>query len=517
MEQNENTILYNSNDYTYRPLLKVLINAKEKEDEKPKTVLRTCLLKPKSIVLYNHNEYLQCDIKFYKCNDIPDSETKQSLTIFKNIKQEKEENPDCWVWVSFQIIPNPEEKDVYLNLETHENYNEFWTKDEYLCSFCSPIVSSYVTTDNSSNTFLEYDQINNVVDFYTLSEQEKQFIKNSVYNISQMDYIYQKENKLKNTFTGLFQKSPEKQREYKNQSLADSLHMTEQEKQIFDPSILNISLGSSNSEIALKKLVGLDNVKEEIQKLKAKLLYRKVQKERGIFVENSSSMHMCFTGAPGTGKTTVARIITGILHDMGYVKENYCVEVNGQNLKGGYTGQTAIITKLVMKTARNRVLFIDEAYSLFDDYKSGYGKDAVSIILKTMEDERDNTIVIFAGYKDNMDKFLTMNDGLKSRINRYIDFKNYTPSEMVDIMISMLKKKKLYITEEALSKCMLVFKKASISDHFSNGRFVRNFVEKIEYKHASNTFNTSDTRRQDTITIDDISDKIVNELLTHSM
>ena len=181
--------------------------------------------------------------------------------------------------------------------------------------------------------------------------------------------------------------------------------------------------------------------------MKAKLAYRAAQKKRGITTIDGSSMHMCFTGNPGTGKTTVARIITGILYDMGYIKENKCIEVNGQNLKGGYQGQTAIITKLVLKSAKNKVLFIDEAYALFDGYQNGYGKEAVAVILKQMEDERDNTVIIFAGYKNDMDTFLLMNDGLKSRINRYIDCKNYNTEELTDILISMLKKKKLYISE----------------------------------------------------------------------
>jgi AAA+ superfamily predicted ATPase len=170
-----------------------------------------------------------------------------------------------------------------------------------------------------------------------------------------------------------------------------------------------------------------------------------------------------------------------------------------------------------MKSAKNRVLFIDEAYALFDDYENGYGKEAVAVILKEMEDERDNTIVIFAGYKNDMEEFLTMNDGLKSRINRYIDFKNYSVPELTEILMSYLKKKKLYITEGALAKCILAFKKAETSERFSNGRFVRNMLEKIEYEHAYNTHGIKDTKRQDTITEEDVSDDLINELLTRSM
>ena len=331
-----------------------------------------------------------------------------------------------------------------------------------------------------------------------------------------LDFHAVKESKFRNVLGSVFGRSAKKE-EQQHKNLIESLHMTEQEKQIFDPQMLSISEGAVNAGEELDALIGLKDVRTEIEKLKAKLLYRKMQKERRIFVENVSSMHMCFTGAPGTGKTTVARILTGILYDMGYIKDNHCIEINGQNLKGGYTGQTAIITKLVMKSAKNRVLFIDEAYAIFDNYENGYGKEAIAVILKEMEDERDNTIVIFAGYKDEMEEFLTMNDGLKSRINRYIDFKNYEPTELMEILLSILKKKKLYITEDALTKCMLIFKKAALSERFSNGRFVRNLVEKMEYKHASNTFDTKDQRRQDTITEDDITDKMVEELLTHSM
>ena len=244
--------------------------------------------------------------------------------------------------------------------------------------------------------------------------------------------------------------------------------------------------------------------------------YLQKQKNRGIFNDEQRNMHMCFLGSPGTGKTTVARIVTGILYNLGYIKSNKCIEVNGQNLKGGYVGQTSAITKAVLRNAKNKLLFIDEAYSLYDDYSKGYGKDAVAVILKEMEDNRNDLIIIFAGYKNEMNNFLEMNSGLKSRINRFIDFDNYSPCEMLEILMLMLKKKSLYISKEALYKCLQAIKVASINPNFSNARFARNLIEKIEDEHIYNTHGIKDTTRKDTIELEDIPDEIIDELIRYS-
>lgn len=510
------SIIYSSSEYKYQPLIntKIMVKHKDKQDEP--FIANETITKPKSVTVYDHKEYVQVDLVY---SDIKDAMSEFSFDAFNSglqIQAIRQVYNNHWIWATIEIIPNPISKNVYMKLGSVEGLHFMSSKEDkvVLTSFFSPTTNTIVCTNNTP--FMEYNKLNDVVEYDVISDSEKKFIEEKVYMQNQIMFEHKKFEKQVNFFSKIFSSEDKKKRQA-SLNLADSLHMTEQEKQIFNPDILNISGGELSPEKALENLIGLDSVKVEVEKLKAKLAYRKKQQERKIYTESSASMHMCFTGSPGTGKTTVARIITGILYNLGYVKENRCVEVNGQNLKGGYTGQTAIITKLVLKSAKNRVLFIDEAYALFDDYENGFGKEAVATILKHMEDERDNTIVIFAGYKNDMETFLNMNDGLKSRINRYIDFKNYDCKELTEILMSYLKKKKLYITEDALAKCILAFKKAGTSERFSNGRFVRNMLEKIEYEHAYNTHNTKDTKRQDTIELEDVPDELINELLTRSM
>lgn len=511
-------LLYNSDNYPYPACVGV-----ETVVKFPDNTCKThavSLFYPKQVIVLDHDAFLECVIVFpmddeEKIKYYGDFERK--VFELSNIVSQYPEN--TVIWNAIRVIPNHEHTtDVYLFLNNVRNGCVTTRADEKIrvLSFCTMTPNCFVTLDGDKFSRRTYSDITKVIDYNNLSLEEIRTLREKLTIHNSLDFHAVKESKFRNVLGSVFGRSAKKE-EQQHKNLIESLHMTEQEKQIFDPQMLSISEGAVNAGEELNALIGLKDVRMEIEKLKAKLLYRKMQKGRRIFVENVSSMHMCFTGAPGTGKTTVARILTGILYDMGYIKDNHCIEINGQNLKGGYTGQTAIITKLVMKSAKNRVLFIDEAYAIFDNYENGYGKEAIAVILKEMEDERDNTIVIFAGYKDEMEEFLTMNDGLKSRINRYIDFKNYEPTELMEILLSILKKKKLYITEDALTKCMLIFKKAALSERFSNGRFVRNLVEKMEYKHASNTFDTKDQRRQDTITEDDITDKMVEELLTHSM
>lgn len=287
--------------------------------------------------------------------------------------------------------------------------------------------------------------------------------------------------------------------------------LSRSERQVFDPSLITIKKGYSNAQEILRNLVGLANVKEDIQKLQARLAYNVKQASRGIDT-GSSSMHMCFLGSPGTGKTTVARIITGILYDMGYIKENKTVEVNAQNFKAGYVGQTAVVTKAILKMAQNGVLFIDEAYGLYDGYQKGYGAEAVAVILKEMEDNRDNTTVIFAGYDEPMQNFLTMNPGLRSRINKYFHFNNYDAVEVCEIARTMASKRNLRFSAPAMLKLFWFTKLMRHSATFSNARFARNVLEKMELEHAYNTRNETNSAVLNILTDKDLSDDAINEI-----
>ena len=515
----ENTVFYDSAKYRYQPKITLKTMAMSKTSRSNANALKEYTIEPNRIIAYDHVEYVQVDMVMD--STIPEKESLYNMfNAETDISAIEQAYQDKVIWSLIEVIPNGLFMNNKLELYSINNIVTARRGKDLLLSFCSPAKYANVYVGGEVATGFTYKNLDKIVEYEILTEEEQAFVKSDADSLYLMDYGPKKEKKQGNGFfNNMFgvKKKPDDDAPLNATSLINSLHLTEQEKQIFDPEMLTVSAGITNSEEALNNLIGLENVKSEIKKLKYKLKYRKRQNNRGIRVDDASSMHMCFTGAPGTGKTTVARIITGILYDMGYIKENRCIEVNGQNLKGGYQGQTAIITKLVMKSAKNKVLFIDEAYALFDGYGNGYGKEAVAVILKHMEDERDNTVVIFAGYKNDMEEFLTMNDGLKSRINRYIHFKNYSTEELSKIMVLSLKKKKLYITDKALGKCVLAFKKAASTERFSNARFVRNLIEKIEYEHAYNTHSTKDIRRQDTIEAEDVPDEVIKELLTHSM
>ena len=243
------------------------------------------------------------------------------------------------------------------------------------------------------------------------------------------------------------------------------------------------------------------------------LEYEKNRQTRGIESHDSASMHMCFMGHPGTGKTTIARIMTGILYSMKYIKENQCIEISGLDLMGGYVGQTAIITKQIVDKARGGILFIDEAYALCEDKGNSFGKEAVSVLLKEMEDNRSDLVVIFAGYEDDMNQFLNINPGFRSRINKYFDFVDYTTIELSQIFLNYIRKMHLKISEEALTKCVELFNEARKHPKFSNGRFVRNLVEQIEEYHILNTVEEKEYSRLDLITADDVPQVLIDKML----
>ena len=282
--------------------------------------------------------------------------------------------------------------------------------------------------------------------------------------------------------------------------------------EFINPKSLKTHKGSANPDYELENIIGLESVKKDIQKMKYMLEYEKNRKQRGIESHDISTLHMCFMGHPGTGKTTIARIMTGILFSMGYIKNNQCIEVSGLDLQGGYVGQTAIITKQIVDMAKGGILFVDEAYALCENKENSYGKEAVSVLLKEMEDNRGDLIVIFAGYKDDMDKFLNVNPGFRSRINKYFDFADYTTIELSQIFLNYIKKMHLKIDEQTFTKCMELFKEAKKHPNFSNGRFVRNLTEKIEEEHILNCVDASN-ERMDTITIDDVPDELVESML----
>ncbi|MDO9312257.1 MAG: CbbX protein [Nitrosomonas sp.] len=237
-----------------------------------------------------------------------------------------------------------------------------------------------------------------------------------------------------------------------------------------------------------RELIGLIPVKTRIRETAALLLVDRVRKQLGLSA-GAPSLHMCFTGNPGTGKTTVALRMAEILHRLGYVREGHLVSVTRDDLVGQYIGHTAPKTKEVIKKAMGGVLFIDEAYYLYKpENERDYGAESIEILLQTMENNREDLVVILAGYKDRMDKFFHSNPGMRSRIAHHIDFPDYGPDELVAIAKLMLESQNYCFSaagEEAFGKYIRLRMK---SEHFANARSVRNALDRARLRQANRLF-----------------------------
>ncbi len=259
----------------------------------------------------------------------------------------------------------------------------------------------------------------------------------------------------------------------------------------------------------LNNLTGLTAVKEEIKTLINFIKVQKAREDKG-FKSSSLSYHIVFTGNPGTGKTTVARIVAQIYKALGVLQQGQLVETDRSGLIAEYVGQTAVKVNKTVDTALNGVLFIDEAYSIVGDTQDSFGKEAVSTLIKRMEDDRDKLIVILAGYTKEMQDFIETNPGFKSRFNRYIDFTDYKPDELLSIFEGLCKKLDYKLTEDAKAKLTTIFTTAynNRDKSFGNGRFVRNTFEKSMERQANRIASVADLTDEvlTTISVDDIPD-----------
>lgn len=248
---------------------------------------------------------------------------------------------------------------------------------------------------------------------------------------------------------------------------------------------------SLNPYEELEGLIGLNNVKQEIKTLANLVKVQQARKDEGL--KNSTlSYHLVFTGNPGTGKTTIARIIASIYKDLKILKKGHLVETDRSGLVAEYLGQTAVKTNAVIDTALDGVLFIDEAYSLTDENDS-YGKEAVATLLKRMEDDRDRLVVILAGYTENMTRFIMTNPGLESRFNKYIEFTDYNAEELFQIFMRLAHKYDYLVDEEAqpIIKDLINIEIDSKDKQFGNARFVRNLFENILANQANRLANNN--------------------------
>ena len=249
-----------------------------------------------------------------------------------------------------------------------------------------------------------------------------------------------------------------------------------------------------------EELVGLLPVKTRIRQIAALLLVEKLRTQVGLSA-GPPSLHMSFTGNPGTGKTTVALRMAEILHRLGYVRKGHLVAVTREDLVGQFIGHTAPKTKEVLKRAMGGVLFIDEAYFLYrPENERDYGQEAIEILLQVMENQRDDLVVILAGYKDRMDRFFQSNPGMSSRIAHHVDFPDYAPEELYAIAGLMLEKMQYQLSEDAEQAFQEYIARRREQPNFANARSIRNALDRARLRQANRLF----ARPTDVLTRDDL-------------
>jgi|TARA_B100000482_G_scaffold12428_1_gene8760 probable Rubsico expression protein CbbX len=260
---------------------------------------------------------------------------------------------------------------------------------------------------------------------------------------------------------------------------------------------VNLKDEYNNSEIQSildildEELIGLKPVKTRIREISALLLIDRLRQQLGLTGSNPG-LHMSFTGSPGTGKTTVALKMADILYKLDYSRKGHLMTVTRDDLVGQYIGHTAPKTKEILKKAMGGVLFIDEAYYLYKpDNERDYGSEAIEILLQVMENQRDDLVIIFAGYKDRMDKFYESNPGLASRITNHVHFPDYEPDELRQIGVNMIEEQQYELTAEAEVALMDYIKVRMEKPLFANARSVRNALDRARMRQANRIFETS--------------------------
>jgi probable Rubsico expression protein CbbX len=237
-----------------------------------------------------------------------------------------------------------------------------------------------------------------------------------------------------------------------------------------------------------RELVGLAPVKSRIRDIAALLLIDKLRRSIGLS-SGAPALHMSFTGNPGTGKTTVAMRMAEILHRLGYVRKGHLVAVTRDDLVGQYIGHTAPKTREVLKRAMGGVLFIDEAYYLYrPENERDYGQEAIEILLQVMENQRDDLVVILAGYRDRMETFFRSNPGMSSRVAHHIDFPDYTPGELHAIAGLMLEQMQYRLSVPADEALRQYIERRRAQPHFANARSIRNALDRARLRQASRLF-----------------------------
>lgn len=267
----------------------------------------------------------------------------------------------------------------------------------------------------------------------------------------------------------------------KEKKVIDMQKMADMERILSSSQIKKLThKGSEDPCKDMKKLIGLRNVKDKMNEMVARMEFERSSKKMQI-----SSKHMAFLGSPGTGKTTVARIMTGFLYKNKYIKKNKCVEVDGNFLKSSTSADTAIKTELIIREALGGVLFIDEAYALIEG-SDGIGEQAVATLIKAMEDRKGEFVLILAGYTNEIKKLIQSNPGFESRIKDFMVFQDYNNEELKEIFVNMARDNNFVVDANALDKLEERFERERNLSSFGNGRTARNILDECIDKHAFN-------------------------------
>ncbi len=408
------------------------------------------------------SDYLEIDTLKDMYGDIEDSEI---LEHFKN---------DCTDFIRFGIF---DEKNETLKIVSSKTSDLLKAKpDTNTFSFS---LLSYVN-DNDSQVMFSYEMLKQLIDY--LETEQSDVVLRKLCEIR---------GAIENFTSGEISEQIEEETEYQEDTINTDI--------------------TNNVIEDLDSLVGLKNIKYEVEKLKAYLSFINNSKDKlDLEVPN---LNMVFYGNPGTGKTTVARAISKILFSLGYIKSNKFKEVTTGDFVAGYVGQTAIKTKDLINKNKDGVIFIDEAYS-FSSNGQEFADEALVEILKEMENKE--TVFIFAGYTNEMKNFISMNPGIQSRVSTYLEFKDYSLEELTNIFINKVEKSKLKITDEALEKVKQIIEKTKHSDEkFGNARFIMQLFNKILLVHSLNVENTASDDIY-TITESDINENLYKELNINS-
>ena len=451
--------------------------------------------------------YMKNTMKYYEysMNEIISDKSIINRMFLDNVNGKTSPRYGILRIMDFQNIIYASDKDqaIILNLLTEKIIKNnsrictiIYSKKELIKS----ILDKYpILSESLFNVELNIDELNIdevykiIIDKLELTEELNDEIKKKIYNYIKLSYG---SSEIKNTEYAkvLYNKIILSENSVYNNN-SDNVLKLENIPNLYNVRDLPDILADLNN------LVGLNKIKEQINDLVSLL---KFNKKAHIDI-SKFNLHMVFTGNPGTGKTTVARLLSDILYNLGYTKKNKLVEVSAKDLIAEYVGQTAGKTYNVLKSAFGGVLFIDEAYSIVDSgSNASFANDCMTTILRVLEDQRDNLIVIFAGYEKQMENFVKFNPGLKSRIGYTIKFDDYTKQELLDIFKQLVEKDSFKITEEAIKKVEYIIEESSKVEGFGNARYVNKMYQDILISHSRNVEDIEDTEMLKTLTENDI-------------